>query len=556
MATKTQPEPVRGAEREHGQTLVAMGLQPAGRMHWNLVVAELMREAARRGEGEFAEMGPFVATTAPHTGRSPNDKFVVREPGTEKDVDWGKVNQPISSESYAQLRADVQAYLNKRDELFVQDLYCGAEQKYRLSVRYVSPSAWHMAFVRNMFIRPEPSDLATFDPNFRVLHAPEFEATPDKHGTRSGTFIVLNLAEREILIGGTKYAGELKKSMFTVMNYMLPKQGALSMHCSANIGERGDTVLFFGLSGTGKTTLSADPERKLIGDDEHGWSGKGVFNFEGGCYAKVINLSAEGEPDIYQTTQMFGTILENVVLDPVTKRVKFEDKSITENTRASYPLHYIRNYEPSGRGDHPKNVVFLTADAFGVLPPISLLTPEQAMYHFLSGYTAKVAGTERGVTEPQATFSACFGAVFLVWKPMKYAEMLGERLRKHGSKVWLVNTGWTGGAYGTGHRMKLEHTREMIHAALSGKLDEVELETDPIFGLHVPRSVPGVPEEVLNPRNTWPDGAAYDEQAKELAGMFQENFEKFDGVSDEIRNAGPKQAVEAHVPVSGGAPEG
>jgi phosphoenolpyruvate carboxykinase (ATP) len=556
MATETRFERARGGGTAVAQTLADQGLNPSGRVHWNLVAPDLMRAAARRGEGEFTDLGAFVAITAPHTGRSPNDKFVVREPGTEKDVDWGKVNQPISPEHYALLRADLQAYLDKRDELFVQDLYCGAEAKYHLSVRYVSPSAWHMAFVRNMFIRPEPSDLVTFDPNFTVLHAPEFEATPEKHGTRTGTFIVLNLAERSILIGGTRYAGELKKSMFTVMNYMLPKQGVLSMHCSANIGRGGDTALFFGLSGTGKTTLSADPERSLIGDDEHGWSDSGVFNFEGGCYAKVINLSAEGEPDIYRTTQMFGTILENVVLDPVTRKVRFEDHTITENTRASYPLHYIPNFEPSGRGDHPKNVIFLTADAFGVLPPIARLSPEQAMYYFLSGYTAKVAGTERGVTEPQATFSACFGAVFLVWPPTKYAEMLGERLRKHGSRVWLVNTGWTGGPYGVGHRMKLAHTRGMIHAALQGKLDDVTMHTDPIFGLSIPGSVPDVPDEVLDPRNTWSDGTAYDDQARELAGMFRQNFEKFGGVSDRIRDAGPKQAVEAEKPANGGAPEG
>jgi phosphoenolpyruvate carboxykinase (ATP) len=556
MATEMKPARSYTDSREQGQALASQGLHPSGRVHWNLVAAELIREAARRGEGEFSEMGAWVARTSPHTGRSPNDKFVVREPGTEKDVDWGKVNQPISKEHYAHLRADVQSYLDKRDELFVQDLYCGADPHYRLSVRYVSPSAWHMAFVRNMFIRPEPTDLATFEPNFTVLHAPEFEATPAKHGTRSGTFIVLNLADRTILIGGTRYAGELKKSMFTVMNYILPKQGALSMHCSANIGQGGDTALFFGLSGTGKTTLSADPERRLIGDDEHGWSDDGVFNFEGGCYAKVINLSPEGEPDIFRTTQMFGTILENVVLDPVTRKVKFEDQSITENTRASYPLHYIPNFEPTGRGDHPKNVIFLTADAFGVLPPISLLSPEQAMYYFLSGYTAKVAGTERGVTEPQATFSACFGAVFLVWPPTKYAEMLGERLRSHGSQVWLVNTGWTAGPYGVGHRMKLAHTREMIHAALNGRLDRASMERDPIFGLWIPTTVPGVPSDVLNPRDTWSDKGAYDAQAKKLAGMFQENFEKFPAVSGAIREAGPRQVITSQSPADQEAPAG
>jgi phosphoenolpyruvate carboxykinase (ATP) len=397
-----------------------------------------------------------------------------------------------------------------------------------------------MAFVRNMFIRPDLTELATFDPNFTVLHAPEFQADPARHGTRTGTFIVLNIAERTILIGGTRYAGELKKSMFTVMNYMLPKQGVLSMHCSANIGPEGDTALFFGLSGTGKTTLSADPERSLIGDDEHGWSDEGVFNFEGGCYAKVINLSADTEPDIYRTTQMFGTILENVVLDPATRQVKFEDQSITENTRASYPLNYIPNFVADGRGGHPRNVIFLTADAFGVLPPIARLTPAQAMYYFLSGYTAKVAGTERGVTEPQATFSACFGAVFLVWHPTKYAEMLGRLLREHGSSVWLVNTGWSGGPYGVGKRMKLPYTRAMVKAALSGAVDPATLRTDPIFGLSVPTAVPGVPSEVLNPRGTWPDGAAYDEQAKKLAGMFRANFARFGQTAEEIREAGPK----------------
>jgi phosphoenolpyruvate carboxykinase (ATP) len=372
-----------------------------------------------------------------------------------------------------------------------------------------------------------------------VLHAPEFEADPAKHGTRTGTFIILNLAERAILIGGTRYAGELKKSMFTVMNYLLPKQGVLSMHCSANVGEKGDSALFFGLSGTGKTTLSADPHRNLIGDDEHGWSKEGIFNFEGGCYAKAIHLSAESEPDIYRTTQMFGTILENVVLDS-TKKVEFDNQSITENTRASYPLSYIRNFVPSGRGGHPKNVVFLTADAYGVLPPIAKLSPEQAMYYFLSGYTAKVAGTERGVKEPQATFSACFGAVFLVWHPTKYAEMLGELLREHKSTVWLVNTGWSGGAYGVGKRMKLAYTRTMVDAAVDGRLESVATKKDPVFGLEIPVEVAGVPKEVLDPRGTWSDGAAYDAQAKKLAEMFRKNFEKFGDVAEEVRRAGPR----------------
>ncbi|MBA3969540.1 MAG: phosphoenolpyruvate carboxykinase (ATP) [Gemmatimonadetes bacterium] len=536
--TLTPPEADTARQSRHG--LDMQGLAPSGEVHWNLVAPELFQEAVRRGEGRFADMGPFVAVTAPHTGRSPNDKFVVRESATEADVDWGKVNQPIEEDRFELLLEDMREYLNGRDELFVEDLYCGADPQYRLSVRYVSPNAWHMAFVRNMFIRPEAGELADFEPNFTVLHAPEFQADPDRHGTRTGTFIVLSLARRMILIGGTRYAGELKKSMFTVMNYMLPKQGVLSMHCSANIGHKGDTALFFGLSGTGKTTLSADPERALIGDDEHGWSGDGIFNFEGGCYAKVINLSPEGEPDIFRTTQMFGTILENVVLDEDTKKVEFENQSITENTRASYPLHYIPNYVPSGRGGHPENVVFLTADAFGVLPPIARLTPEQAMYYFLSGYTAKVAGTERGVTEPQATFSACFGAVFLVWHPTKYAQMLGERLREHGSQVWLVNTGWSGGPFGVGHRMKLGYTRAMVRAALNGDLANVQTENDPVFGLAVPTAIPGIPSDIMQPRSTWPDPEAYDAQASKLAQMFRDNFKKFGDVAGEIQQAGPQ----------------
>jgi len=539
MATEARPHRTSAA-RESSVGLETQGLSPRGEVFWNLIAPELFQAAARRGEGEFADMGPFVAVTSPHTGRSPNDKFVVREPGSENDVDWGKVNQSLPVEKYERLLADVRRHLSDARQLFVQDLYCGADLAYRLSVRYVSPNAWHMAFVRNMFIRPELSDLPTFEPNFTVLHAPEFQATPLLHGTRSGTFIVLNLAARTVLIGGTRYAGELKKAMFTVMNYLLPKQGVLSMHCSANVGKGGDTALFFGLSGTGKTTLSADPERGLVGDDEHGWSKDGIFNFEGGCYAKVINLSPENEPDIYRTTQMFGTVLENVVLDPATKKVRFADQSITENTRASYPLHYIRNHVPGGRAGHPKNVVFLTADAFGVLPPISRLTPQQAMYYFLSGYTAKVAGTERGVTEPQATFSACFGAVFLVWHSTRYAEMLGKLLEQHKSNVWLINTGWSGGAYGTGRRIKLAHTRAMVTAALGGSLDAVKTEPDPVFGLGIPLEVRDVPSEVLHPRRTWSDPAAYDAQARKLAEMFRKNFERFGEVDSAIKNAGPK----------------
>ena len=539
MATEIKPQR-KQVVRESGIGLSKQGLSPRGEVHWNLIAPELFQAAARRSEGEFADMGPFVAVTAPHTGRSPNDKFVVKEPSSDKDVDWGKVNKPLPVEKYQLLLEDVRRYINETPELFVEDLYCGADPSYRLSVRYVSPNAWHMAFVRNMFIRPELSDLPTFDPNFTVLHAPEFEANPTRHGTRSGTFIVLNIAERTILIGGTRYAGELKKAMFTVMNYLLPKQGVLSMHCSANVGRSGDTALFFGLSGTGKTTLSADPDRRLIGDDEHGWSKDGIFNFEGGCYAKVINLTPESEPEIFRTTQMFGTVLENVVLDPATKEVRFADQSITENTRASYPLHYIRNFVEGGRGGHPKNVVFLTADAFGVLPPIARLTPQQAMYYFLSGYTAKVAGTERGVKEPQPTFSACFGAAFLVWHATKYARMLGDHLREHDSKVWLINTGWSGGPYGTGERIKLKYTRAIVHAALGGELDESDTRRDPIFELAVPTEINRVPANVLNPRSTWSDPAAYDAQAKKLAGMFRENFEKIGNVDAATKNAGPK----------------
>lgn len=520
--------------------LEGQGLSPSGKVHWNLLGPVLIEAAVLRGEGTLADGGPFAAVTAPHTGRSPNDKFVVRESATEGDVDWGKVNQPYSEEKFDVLLADVQSYLNGLSELYVQDLYCGANPRHRLSVRYVLPNAWHAGFVRNMFIRPEATELPTFSPNFTVLHAPEFQASPERHGTRTGTFIVLHLSRRMILIGGTRYAGELKKSMFTVMNYLMPKEGVLSMHCSANVGPKDDVALFFGLSGTGKTTLSADPERGLIGDDEHGWAEDGVFNFEGGCYAKVINLSSEAEPDIYATTRMFGTVLENVVLDPDTRQVKFEDQSITENTRASYPLPFIRNHVPSGRAGHPRNIVLLTADAFGVLPPIARLTRDQAMYYFMSGYTAKVAGTERGVTEPQATFSSCFGAVFLVWHPTRYADMLGKLIDQHGSRVWLVNTGWSGGAYGAGSRMKLSYTRAMVRALLAGKLDNVATATDPIFGLNIPASVPDVPTEILTPRSTWKDAAAYDAQASKLAEMFRKNFEKFGDVPGTIKEAGPK----------------
>jgi phosphoenolpyruvate carboxykinase (ATP) len=448
--------------------------------------------------------------------------------------------QPLDPAAFERLHEDVRAYLDAR-ELFVQDLFGGADPAYRVAVRFITPNAWHALFVRNMFIRALPAELAQFRPGFTVLHAPDFQADPARHGTRTGTFIVLNFAKKLVLIGGTRYAGEMKKSIFTALNYLLPAQGVLPMHCSANVGSKGDTAIFFGLSGTGKTTLSADPARRLIGDDEHGWSDRGVFNFEGGCYAKVIRLRAETEPEIYAATRMFGTVLENVALDPAMRTVEYDADRITENTRACYPIHYIPNHQPSGSGGPPKHIIFLTADAFGVLPPIARLTADQAMYHFLSGYTAKVAGTERGVTEPSATFSACFGAPFLPLHPGAYARMLGERIAKHGAKVWLVNTGWTGGPYGTGSRMKLAHTRTIVSAALGGALESAAFRTDPVFGIEVPTAVPGVPAEVLTPRQTWADPVAYDAQARKLATMFRENFEQYRSqVPDTVAAAGPR----------------
>ncbi|MDH5803968.1 MAG: phosphoenolpyruvate carboxykinase [Gemmatimonadota bacterium] len=518
---------------------LAPNLNPTGAVLKNLSPPALYEAAISREEGQLVAGGPFAANTTPHTGRSPNDKFVVKEPGSEADVWWGKVNQPMEMANWDALHQDVTEFLSRQD-LFVQDLFAGADPDVRVPVRFITTNAWHTLFVNNMFIRPSGEELDGFEPGFTVLHAPEFRASPERHGTNSSTFIVVNFAARTILIGGTRYAGEMKKSMFTILNYLYPKDGTLSMHCSANVGDDGDVAIFFGLSGTGKTTLSADPTRGLIGDDEHGWNDNGVFNFEGGCYAKVIRLSPEGEPEIYATTKRFGTILENVVIDPYTREIDLDDDSITENTRASYPIEFIPNYVPSGRAGHPQNVVFLTADAFGVLPPVSKLTPDQAMYHFLSGYTAKVAGTERGVTEPQATFSACFGAPFLPLPPGTYAKMLGERLAKHGAQCWLINTGWTGGPHGVGSRMSLAHTRTMVRATLDGTLKDAPTRIDPVFGVEVPTEIPGVPSEVLNPKSTWKDGNAYDEQAKKLASMFVDNFKKFeDQVTDAVVKAGP-----------------
>jgi len=516
-----------------------MGISTEQRVYRNLTPSQLYEHALRRREGVVTAGGPFAAVTSPHTGRSPNDKFLVQEPESSSQIWWGKVNQPLAPEKFEQLKADVEQHLASQ-ELFVRDVYAGADQNYRLPIRFVTPNAWHALFVYNMFLRPSDEALSSFEPGFEVLHAPEFQADPAAHGTKSGTFIIINFAQRTVLIGGTRYAGELKKSIFSVLNYLLPNQGVLSMHCSANVSTQGDCSLFFGLSGTGKTTLSADPERRLIGDDEHGWSDAGIFNFEGGCYAKVIKLSREGEPEIYATTEMFGTILENVDVHPETGAVDLNSQRITENTRASYPIHYIPNHVPEGTAGHPSHIVFLTADAFGVMPPIARLTPEQAMYHFLSGYTAKVAGTERGVTEPKETFSACFGAPFLPLPPTVYAKMLGERIAKHGVVCWLVNTGWTGGPYGVGHRMSLKYTRAMIRAALSGQLDTLPTRREPVFGLEVPKHVPRVPDDVLDPRKTWKDADAYDAQAQRLAGLFRKNFEQFaDKVPTSVRNAGP-----------------
>ncbi|HET7322207.1 MAG TPA: phosphoenolpyruvate carboxykinase (ATP) [Longimicrobiaceae bacterium] len=515
------------------------GIRNPGTVFWNLAPARLVEHAIRNAEGVLAAGGPFAAVTSPHTGRSPLDRFVVRQAPSESDIWWGAANQPLDPAHYDRLRADVLDYLDGQD-LFVRDMWAAADPKYRLPVRIVTPSAWHNLFAYNMFRRPTRAELPEMVPGFTILHAPEMQADPARHGTRSSTFIVVNYERREVLIGGTRYAGEVKKCIFGVMNYLLPKQGVLTMHCSANVGPEGDSALFFGLSGTGKTTLSANPERGLIGDDEHGWSDDGVFNIEGGCYAKVIRLSAKGEPEIYATTKMFGTVLENVKVEE-DRSLDLDSEEITENTRASYPLEFIPNHVHSAMGPHPSNVVFLAADAYGVLPPISRLTPAQAMYHFLSGYTAKLAGTERGVTEPKATFSAGFAAPFLALHPSVYAEMLGARIQEHGARVWLVNTGWTGGPYGEGERMNLAYTRAMVRAALAGKLDDVATEVDPVFGLHVPVEVPDVPTSVLHPRDTWRDPAAYDAQAAKLAGMFRDNFQQFAGaVSPEVRAAGPK----------------
>ena len=525
-----------------------------GNVLTNLSVAELYERAIAADEGVIAADGPLVVRTGQHTGRSPRDKFIVREPSSASKVWWGEVNQELSEANYDRLRGRLMTYLADR-ELYAQDLYIGAHPDHRRSLRVYTETAWASVFARNLFRRPPREDLAAFEPNFTIINVPSFEADPATEGTRTGTAILLHLKRMEIIIVGTRYAGEIKKSAFTVMNYLMPDEGVLPMHSSINVGEGGDACIFFGLSGTGKTTLSADPLRRLIGDDEHGWGDGYTFNFEGGCYAKTIRLSPMYEPDIFATTKRFGTILENVDIDPLTRELDLDSERFTENTRAAYPLHYIGNADPTGIAPGPRNVVFLTADAFGVLPPISRLTREQAAYHFISGYTAKLAGTEIGVREPTATFSAGFGAPFLPRHPGEYARCSMDRLERFDVPVWLVNTGWTGGPYGTGERMQIDHTRNMVRAAINGELEGVATVEDPMFRVAVPVSVPGVPDAVLVPRATWADPIAYDAAARKLATMFHENFARYaDGVSDAIRDAGPIEVHEDHGDIRMSAP--
>jgi phosphoenolpyruvate carboxykinase (ATP) len=523
----------------HG--LEELGLRNLNEQYWNLTTGALYEHVVRRREGQISHLGPLVVRTGHYTGRAAKDKFVVREPSSQDNVWWGKVNQPFEEQQFSHLFDRFRAFLQGRD-VFVQDCVAGADPQYAVPIRVITANGWHSLFARTLFRIIPRESLHEHRPQFTVIHSPMFHAAPEIDGTNSEAFILLHFAKGLILIGGTGYAGEIKKSIFTVMNYLLPLKSVLSMHCSANIGPGGDIALFFGLSGTGKTTLSADPKRRLIGDDEHGWSDNGVFNFEGGCYAKVIRLSKESEPEIFNACHRFGTILENVGFDNWSRRVDLDDDSLTENTRGAYSLTQIPNHEPSGRGDHPKNVFFLTCDAFGVMPPIARLTPEQAMYHFISGYTAKVAGTEAGAgDEPTAAFSACYGAPFMVHHPFKYAQLLSQKVSQHGVNCWLVNTGWTGGPYGTGKRMSIKHTRALLNAALEGKLESVETRADPVFGVRVPVTCDGVPAEVLDPKKTWKDGKAYDAKARELAGRFRENFKAFEGeVSEEVRAAAPR----------------
>lgn len=522
-------------------TLVRIGLRNAENIHYQSTPDELVQDTLRIGEGELNNTGALVIKTGEFTGRSPKDKFTVKDEITANTVHWNEFNIPIEEKYFHIIQKKILDYLNSRPELWVRDCYACADDSYRLNIRVVNEKPWTNLFAYNMFLRPEEEELDDFKPEWTILSAPSLKLDPKECGTRQHNAAVVSFKYKTILIAGTGYTGETKKGVFTILNYILPQEkNVLSMHCSANMGEDGDTAIFFGLSGTGKTTLSADPSRKLIGDDEHGWTADGIFNFEGGCYAKLINLSEENEPEIFNAIRP-GAIVENTQFIPGTNQLNFDDSTITENTRVSYPLHFISNAQEPSVGGIPKNIFFLTCDAFGVLPPISKLTPGQAMYQFISGYTAKVAGTEAGVTEPKPTFSACFGAPFLPLHPGKYAQMLGERMQQHGANVWLINTGWTGGSYGTGNRMKLSYTRAMISAALESKLDKAETITDPVFGVAIPKSVPGVPDAILQPRNTWSDKAAYDQKAKYLAGLFTKNFEKYaSGVSKEVLEAAPK----------------
>jgi phosphoenolpyruvate carboxykinase (ATP) len=517
------------------------GLTNVGDIFWNLSTPALYEQIVQRREGKVAHLGPLVVRTGSYTGRSPDDKFIVRESSSEDQIWWGPQNKSFDPDRFDHLYLRMLAYLQGKS-IFVQDCCAGADPDYKVRLRVITEEAWHSLFARNLFIQIHDQDeLKSHVPDFTILCAPRFKAFPEIDKTNSEAFILVHFGQRLILIGGTSYAGEIKKSVFTVLNYLLPQQSVLGMHCSANMGRAGDTALYFGLSGTGKTTLSTVEDRKLIGDDEHGWNEKGIFNFEGGCYAKVIRLSREAEPEIYECTRKFGTVLENVAFDSHTRRLDLNDDSLTENTRAAYPLPHIPNAIREGNGPHPGNLFMLAADAFGVLPPVSRLTPEQAMYHFMSGYTAKLAGTERGVTSPVATFSTCFGAPFMALHPKVYADLLGKKIREHKVNCWLVNTGWTGGAFGVGRRMEIQYTRALIRAALEGELDQVEVRQEPVFGLHVPQSCPGVPPGILNPRDTWEDPRLYDEKGRELAGLFRKNFESFvDTVDEAVIQAGPR----------------
>jgi len=533
--------------KESRYGLETHGLHNLEKVHWNLSTSALYEEAVRRREGIVGHLGPLIVRTGHHTGRSPKDRFIVREPSSESKVWWGRENRPFDVDHFNAIFHRLQAYVQGR-ELYVQDCYAGADPQYRIPIRIITVTAWQSLFARNLFVRIfDPEELRNHKPEFTILSGPQFHAIPEVDGTNSEAFILVNFGKRLILIGGTSYAGEIKKSVFTVMNYLLPREDAisaekvLSMHCSANLGANDDVALFFGLSGTGKTTLSADPERKLLGDDEHGWSNDGVFNFEGGCYAKVIRLSQEAEPQIYECTRRFGTILENVAVHPRTRRVDLDDDAFTENTRAAYPISHIPGADLTGRAGHPKALIMLTCDAFGVMPPVAKLTKDQAIYHFLSGYTAKVAGTETGVDEPEATFSACFGAPFMALPPTVYARLLGEKIDRHDVGCWLVNTGWIGGAYGVGERVSIAFTRSIIRAILDGSLEKAPMREDPIFSFTVPTECPGVPADILNTRSTWSDPDAYDKSAQDLAARFQKNFEEFESdASPEVKAAGPK----------------